>query len=153
MKLIVDGQDVKTYLFGLGGNPDKPKTRRGDSATPEGEYYVCQKLPNSRFYLSLKLAYPNATDAERGVSRGLIDSRTCEKIKSAVESRRVPPMNTRLGGDICIHGGGAGKIDWSGGAPTMKVRDWTAGCIALENRQMKELFEFIPVGTVVRITA
>ena len=150
-KLLVDGQLIKSYVVSLGREPDVPKTSRGDRATPDGDYYVCEKLPQSRFYLSLKLSYPNAADAERGLQDGLIDQTTYRRIRNAVASRGVPPMNTNLGGDICIHGGGAGPLEQSGRITRVRVRDWTAGCIALENTEMKELFDFIPVGTKVKI--
>lgn len=151
LRLFVNGEVVKSYVVGLGGNPDLPKIRRGDSATPVGEYYVCQKLPNSKFYLSLKISYPNIDDARRGLQNGLINQATCNKIVNAINARKIPPMNTRLGSDICIHGGGAGKVDWSGKPASVKVNDWTAGCMALANPEMKELFGFIPVGTPVKI--
>ncbi len=153
LRLIVNGESVKTYVIGLGKNPEADKTRRGDKATPEGDYYVCQKLPQSRFYLSLKVSYPNISDAERGLKCGLIDKSTYNKIVSAISARKIPPMNTKLGGDICIHGGGAGSVQSAGDTMLFNVRDWTAGCMALDNPQMKELFEFIPVGTPVRIRA
>jgi len=50
----------------------------------------------------------------------------------------MPPQNTKLGGEIYIHGGGAGT-------------DWTQGCVALADDDIKELFDSIPVGTTVRI--
>ena len=49
------------------------------------------------------------------------------------ESREI-----RLGGEIFIHGRGSGS-------------DWTWGCIALDDPEMKELFDAIPVGTPVVI--
>ncbi|MGH9842359.1 MAG: L,D-transpeptidase family protein, partial [Blastocatellia bacterium] len=52
--------------------------------------------------------------------------------------------NTRLGGDIFIHGGGTGKLFGM-------IRDWTLGCVALENEEIKELFDTVPVKTPVRI--
>lgn len=151
MTLYVDGTRVKTYVIGLGGSPDAKKTRRGDSATPEGLYYVCQKLPQSQYYLSLKLSYPNVDDARQGIARGLIDKTTFDKIQRAISGRKMPPMNTRLGGNICIHGGGAGRLNWKGKPPYVDVNDWTAGCVAVRNSDMDELFSLIPLGTPVRI--
>ena len=65
-------------------------------------------------------------------------------IINAIRARTKPPQNTRLGGDIFIHGGGSGKLFGS-------VRDWTLGCVALENDEMKELFDLIPLRTPVKI--
>jgi len=45
------------------------------------------------------------------------------------------------GGDIFIHGGsGAGR-----------PRDWTAGCVAVRNRQIEEIWEQVATGTPVLI--
>lgn len=153
LQLVVNGQVVKSYLVALGGSPDTDKSRRGDKATPEGDYYVCQRLTQSRFYLSLKVSYPNIEDARRGLKSGLIDQATYNAIARAINSRQAPPMATALGGDICIHGGGSGELDRATGTPVAKVSDWTAGCMALNNPEMKELFEFIPLGTPVHIRA
>ncbi|MCE5200635.1 MAG: L,D-transpeptidase [Armatimonadota bacterium] len=152
LKLEVNGEPVKTYVAALGKRPDVPKIRRGDYATPVGNYYVCQKNPNSRFFLALKLAYPGNQDAERGVRDGLIDPGTANRIKRAIARKAAPPMDTKLGGNICIHGGGSGTVESRGGKKVIAVDDWTAGCIALDNPQMKELFDFVPLGTQVRIT-
>lgn len=151
LRLFVNGEMVKSYVIGLGGSPDQIKTRRGDSATPQGDYYICQKIPQSRFFMSMKVSYPNIDDARRGLQNGLIDQGTYNQIVNAINSHQVPPMNTGLGSDICIHGGGSGNADWSGNPPSVKVRDWTAGCMALDNPEMKELFSFVPTGTPVKI--
>lgn len=153
VKLVVNGELIKTYMAATGKNTGANKVTRGDHATPVGDYYVCEKNPRSRYYAALKLAYPNASDADRGLSCGLIDKGTCNKIRSAISARRAPPMDTALGGNICIHGNGAGEMERSGNVPLFKVRNWTAGCIALDNNQMKELFDFVPAGTPVYIRA
>lgn len=154
MKLFVDGNMVKSYPVGLGKVPDGPKIRQGDRHTPEGKYYVCEKNPRSRFYLSLKISYPNISDAQRGLEDGLINQSTYQRIVNSINTRTAPPMNTRLGGNICIHSGGAGKLYKNGSSkPYMDIRDWTAGCVALEKSDIQELFNFIPVGTPVIIRA
>lgn len=59
-----------------------PKLREGDGQIPEGVYGIEYLNPNSRFYLSLKVSYPNASDRKRAKADG----------------------RTKLGGDIMIHG-------------------------------------------------
>ena len=59
-----------------------PKLREGDGQIPEGVYGISYLNPNSRFYLSLKVSYPNEVDRARGKKEG----------------------RTELGGDIMIHG-------------------------------------------------
>src|SRR5262245_18930972 len=149
-KLYLDreekGQEklLKTYQIALGNNPTSAKHKQGDGATPEGDYYITHKNARSKFYLSLGVSYPNGADADKGLKDGLITKSEHQAIASAMRAGSKPPQNTKLGGDIFIHGGGAGKLFGI-------VRDWTLGCVALENDEIKELFELIPVKTPVRI--
>jgi murein L,D-transpeptidase YafK len=129
---------LRTYTVGLGFSPLGDKERQGDGRTPEGSFYVCSKNDKSRYYLSLGLSYPNEEDAERGLGAGLISRADRDRIVSALRRRSVPPWNTRLGGEIFIHGHGSSS-------------DWTLGCVALENEEMRELFFAVPKGTPVRI--
>jgi len=138
LELRADGQVVRTYRIGLGSSPVGPKRRQGDRRTPEGMYFVCNKNPRSQFYLSLQINYPNAEDAARGLADSLITPAQHERIVLASQRRKIPPAETRLGGEIFIHGNGSGA-------------DWTWGCIALEDPEIKEMFDAIPVGTPVRI--
>jgi murein L,D-transpeptidase YafK len=135
---------AKTYNIALGNNPVGHKQRQGDGATPEGEYYITHKNPKSNFYLSLGVSYPNVKDADAGLKSGLITQAQHKAITSAINTKTKPPQNTRLGGDIFIHGGGTGKL-------LGLVRDWTLGSVALENEDIKELFELLPVKTPVKI--
>ena len=134
----------KTYGIALGNNPTAPKQRQGDGATPEGEYYITHRNPKSNYYLSLGLSYPNAQDAAAGLKRGLLSRAEHDAIVAAVGQQAKPPQNTKLGGDIFIHGGGTGRL-------LGLVRDWTLGCVALENEDMKELFDLLPLKTPVKI--
>ena len=138
MELYSGGRVVRVYRVVLGGDPTNDKERQGDSRTPEGDYYVCVKNEQSRFYRSLGLNYPNRKDAERGLRDGLITRAEYDRIVSALRRKRPPPWDTALGGEIYIHGGGT-------------ANDWTAGCVALDDSEMKELFDSVPLGTPVRI--
>ncbi|MEM1183358.1 MAG: L,D-transpeptidase family protein [Acidobacteriota bacterium] len=137
--LLFSGDElIRTYTVGLGFEPVKNKVREGDGATPEGEYIVVVKNPQSQFYLSLGINYPNAHDADRGLESGLISEAEHRDIHRAEERGVRPPWNTALGGEIFIHGRGAGS-------------DWTLGCVALDDPDMKELYGAISIGTRVRI--
>lgn len=129
---------VRTYRIGLGSSPVGDKVRQGDRRTPEGDFYIFTKNDKSAFYLSLGVSYPNATHAERGLRDGLITKAQYDSILRALKAKKGPPQNTRLGGDIYIHGNGAGS-------------DWTWGCAALENENIRELFSAVGVGTPVTI--
>lgn len=138
LTVFSDEHPVKTYRIALGLVPTGAKEREGDLKTPEGAFYVCSKNPDSRFDLSLGLSYPNRADAERGLAAGLITKRDRRAIVEAIARYRKPPWNTRLGGEIMIHGGGVG-------------RDWTTGCVALEDADIEEFFARIPLGAGVEI--
>jgi hypothetical protein len=129
---------VRTYPLSLGCDPVGDKEQRGDYRTPEGDFYVCRKNARSRFFKALFLSYPNQEDAARGLADGLITQAEHDRIVQAIGQGGVPPMDTALGGDICIHGGGVGP-------------NWTEGCLALTNDDVAELFALVPVGTRVRI--
>jgi murein L,D-transpeptidase YafK len=129
---------VRTYRVGLGLSPVGDKVRSGDHRTPEGDFYIFTKNDKSAFYLSLGVSYPNVAHAERGLREGLITRAQYETIMRANKAKKTPLQNTRLGGTIYIHGNGAGS-------------DWTWGCVALEDADVRELFKAIPVGTPVRI--
>jgi murein L,D-transpeptidase YafK len=70
------------------------------------------KNPHSKFYLSLGLSYPNTEDAKRGLAKKLISRAQYDQIINAIDRKQIPPQNTKLGGDIYIHGGGSGQ-DWT----------------------------------------
>lgn len=136
---LYDGEKlVKTYKTALGFSPIGDKEIEGDGKTPEGDFYVFAKNPKSKFFLSVGISYPNIEDAKRGSAAGLINRAEYEGIIDAIGSRKTPPQKTKLGGEIYVHGGGTAS-------------DWTEGCIAMENEDIKELFEAIPVGAPVSI--
>ncbi|WP_163847978.1 L,D-transpeptidase family protein [Pseudooceanicola aestuarii] len=118
---LLHGQEVlKSYDIGLGFAPAGHKQFEGDGKTPEGEYTVDRRNPNSEFHLSIGINYPNPDDRA-----------------FAQQAQKSP------GGDIFIHG-----RPWKyrkGG------RDWTAGCIAVSNREMEEIYSMVRDGTPISI--
>lgn len=136
---VFDGEElIKAYKISLGFSPNGNKEREGDGRTPEGEFYVYTKNPKSKFYLSLGISYPGIEDAERGLRDGLIGKEEHDSIVDAARQKKMPPQHTALGGLIYLHGGGVGK-------------DWTYGCAALADEDIRRLFNAIPVGTPVTI--
>ena len=136
---LYDGNKlVKTYRIGLGLSPKGDKVRQGDRRTPEGDFYIFTRNDKSAFYLSLGVSYPNAPHANRGLRDGLISKSQHDTIMRALKLKKTPPQNTALGGDIYIHGRGASS-------------DWTWGCVALEDTDIRELFNAATVGTPVTI--
>jgi murein L,D-transpeptidase YafK len=133
-----DGRILATFPAIVGRQALGTKMREGDERTPEGEYYVCFKNPRSRFHLSLGLSYPNTGDAERGLREGSITPVEYREIVEAHDAKLVPPWKTALGGEIFIHGG-------------MEGRGGTAGCVAISDPAMEELFPQVALGTPVVI--
>lgn len=136
---LFDGEKlVKTYPMALGFAPVGDKEREGDGKTPEGEFYVHLKNERSKFYLSIGISYPNIEAAKRGLATKLITQNEHDAIIEAIKNKKTPPQKTALGGEIFIHGGGS-------------ATDWTQGCAALSNADIKVLFEIVPIGTKVKI--
>lgn len=138
LTLFVEGKEVFSARVALGKSARGPKEREGDRRTPEGDYYVCTRNDKSRFHRFLGLSYPNLGDAEAGFRAGRITRAQRDAIEAAVRARRRPPWDTPLGGEVGLHGSGAG-------------RDWTLGCIALDDRDVDVLWEACALGTPVRI--
>ncbi|MCU1267639.1 MAG: hypothetical protein JWM21_3957 [Acidobacteria bacterium] len=138
LRLFSNDQVVRTYRIGLGLSPVGDKERQGDHRTPEGDFYIFTRNAKSAFYLSLGVSYPNLTHAQRGLRDRLISRMQYDQIVAALKQKKTPPQHTRLGGDIFIHGNGART-------------DWTWGCVALENEDIKELYDAVEIGTPVNI--
>lgn len=129
---------VRDYPIGLGFNPVGDKEIEGDGRTPEGDFIICRKDPASRFHKALVLNYPDRKHAERALFAGILSPPEFKEILTAAERKAEPPSSVKLGGQLCVHAGGAYK-------------DWTQGSIALYNSDMEELFKIASTGTPVHI--
>jgi murein L,D-transpeptidase YafK len=117
---------VKSYPISLGEQPVGHKQREGDERTPEGQYVLDWRNPDSRFYKSIRISYPNDQD-----------------------QRRAEENNHSPGGDIFIHGlpNGINLL-----AQTFRGRNWTDGCIAVNNNDhMDEIWQLVKDGTMITI--
>jgi len=123
MHVYSKGKKLKTYSISLGFRPKGKKHFEGDGKTPEGKYFIISKNNNSIAHKSLGISYPNTADKSFAARNG----------KSA-------------GGNIMIHGMMNGLGYWG---KFHRFIDWTAGCIALTNREMDDLFRHVEVGCVV----
>ncbi|MFO6465058.1 murein L,D-transpeptidase family protein [Jannaschia sp. KMU-145] len=120
MYLFHHDQVLEAFDIQLGFTAAGPKQFEGDGRTPEGRYMIDRRNPDSSFYLSIGIDYPNEEDREFASSRGL-----------------------KPGGDIFIHGWGDKRRGRS--------NDWTAGCIAVKNREMKKIYAMVQNGTPIDI--
>lgn len=117
----------------------------GDHTTPRGHFHVVNVRPSSRFDTFILLDYPQPAQADRALHDGSIDAATRAAIDDAVFAGQLPPQDTRLGGEIGIHGLGR---DSTG---IHRRFNWTSGCIALTNRQIRQLAGLVSAGTDVVI--
>jgi murein L,D-transpeptidase YafK len=127
LKLLSGGDTVRQYSIALGFSPQGHKRREGDGKTPEGTYRIDWRNENSGFHLSLHIDYPRQAD-------GL-----------AASAIAADP-----GRDIMIHGLPNGFSAERIGHPSV---DWTAGCIAVTNAEIEEIWRLVDDGTTVLILA
>lgn len=121
---LMEGKTVvRTYRnIALGDAPTGHKQFEGDEKTPEGTYRINGRNPTSRYHLSLRVSYPNAQDRAFAAKAG-----------------KSP------GGDIFIHG-------QPNGSPLARIgQDWTDGCVALSNAEIKEIWGLVRDGTKITI--
>ena len=125
LTLYAKRKPIKTYRIALGSNPVGHKEQEGDSRTPEGRYVIDAKNPQSSFHLSLHISYPERRD------------------RAAARKKGVSP-----GGAIMIHGtpNGLASLHALG-----VFNDWTAGCIAVTNAEIEEIYRAVRIGTPIVI--
>jgi len=128
LELVSGGQVVRQYRVALGGAPVGHKYREGDQRTPEGSYRLSWRNPNSHFYKSIQISYPSPRD--RAVSRQLGYSNP--------------------GGMIMLHGL-PNYIQSESMRRQYANRDWTHGCIAVQNHEMDEIWSLVKDGTPIQI--
>lgn len=119
--------------------------RRGDQTTPLGRFRVAWIDRHSRFGLFFGLDYPTPRIARRAYLEGRLGLPALHAIVHAFEHGRLPPQHTALGGDLGIHGLGSDPV------AVQRLVNWTDGCVALTNRQVLRLAQWVHVGTLVLI--
>ena len=125
LHLLREGQVLRSYRISLGKNPVGDKQREGDLRTPEGDYYLDWRNPESDFFMSMHISYPSVHDLREAAQRG-----------------------ERPGGLIMIHGlpndARATRTDYL-------YEDWTDGCIAVSNQAMIDIWLSVPDNTPITI--
>jgi len=125
--IVIKKHERKMYLYknnvvqhivpiSLGKNNIGKKIEKGDYKTPEGQFWIADKICSGKYYRSIVISYPRPYDIAIAKKRG------------------VDP-----GGSITIHGqprwNASGVQDWH----TLK-HNWTRGCVAISNSVMKKLW-------------
>ena len=125
LHLYREGEILRSFEIALGLAPEGPKRQSGDFRTPEGQYHLEWKNPDSDYFMALKVSYPNEHDL------------------ALAEAEGVDP-----GGLIMIHGQpNAGR--WS--ALRSQGMDWTDGCIAVSNSAMVDIWLMTSEGLPIEI--
>jgi murein L,D-transpeptidase YafK len=125
MSLFHDQTVLRVYEVSLGSGGPDAKMREGDRRTPEGRFVIDGRNTKSRFHRALHISYPTAAEVASAKARG-----------------------DNPGGDVLIHGLRDG-FGWIG--TFHRTMDWTAGCIAVTDREMDEIWRVVPNGTPIEI--
>lgn len=125
MQLLIGNEAIRTYRIAIGRNPIGHKQKAGDCRTPEGVYFIDRHKKDSKFYKALHISYPNKKD-----------------IAAAKDHGHSP------GADIMIHGLPKGFEDL---ADIHFKRNWTKGCIAVNNSEIDDIWRLVADGTPIII--
>lgn len=125
LHLMSRGESLKSYRVSLGKRPDGPKQREGDQRTPEGFYWIDWRKASDKYNLAMHISYPNARDLARASAEGV-----------------------RPGNMIMLHGT---PLDEEYPEWFFQTLDWTEGCIALTNDDMREVWSLVKDGTLIEI--
>lgn len=125
LMLLSRGQPLKSYKVSLGKRPTGPKRREGDQRTPEGLYWIDWRKASDKYNLSMHISYPNIRDQTQARAEG------------------VPP-----GGMIMLHGT---PLDENYPEWYFHGLDWTEGCIAMRNDDIREVWNLVKDGTLIEI--
>jgi len=118
LHLLKDGDVFRSFDIALGVAPVGDKEKEGDQKTPEGKYSLDARNPDSDYFLSIHISYPDATD------------------RTAARRNGEDP-----GSAIMIHGQ-PNAPTYS--AAYYRKEDWTNGCIAVSNSDMIDIWLMTP---------
>lgn len=126
LHLVQDDEIFRTFKIALGISPVGDKLREGDFKTPEGKYLLDGRNPNSDFFLSIHISYPDPVDWRQASEAGYENP----------------------GSAIMIHG--------QPNSPTYsetyyRTQDWTNGCIAVSNSDMIDIWLMTGENTPIEI--
>ena len=125
LHLLQGGEIFRTFEIALGIVPVGDKKEEGDFKTPEGRYLLDIRNPDSDFFLSIRISYPNAADRREAAVAG------------------VDP-----GGAIMIHG--QPNVPTRSEA-YYRTQDWTNGCVAVSNSDMIDIWLMTGENTPIEI--
>jgi lipoprotein-anchoring transpeptidase ErfK/SrfK len=142
VSIVIDKSDYQMYVYDakgwyatypvvFGNSSLEDKKMEGDKNTPEGSFRIVNKRVHEKWDRYLGLDYPTQESLARFNER---------------KRRGEIPAYARPGAGIGIHGVWPHEdfvVD--------RYKNWTDGCISLKNRDVEDLYNYIPVGTPVTI--
>ena len=126
-----NGRWVATYPVVFGNKDLGDKMYEGDRRTPEGVFHIVNKRPHPKWCDFFQLDYPTHESIQKFNER---------------KAKGLIPNKARIGGEIGIHGTWPDEDFAVDG-----MQNWTMGCISTKNEYIKELYNILPVGTMVII--
>jgi murein L,D-transpeptidase YafK len=123
---------VRTYRIAIGSGGAGPKRYEGDGRTPEGVYRIDRRHQSRLYHRFLHVSYPNDDDRRR---------------YRELKERGEVPEGAGIGGDIGIHGESKDPEV----RPLGRSVDWTAGCIAVSDAEIEELYRAVVRNAVIEI--
>ena len=131
LSILQDDIVLKEYPVVFGGNSVDDKLKEGDKCTPEGTFKIQDKYPHQKWSKFIWINYPT--------------EESWKKHNKAKEDG-VIENDATIGGEIGIHGVPEGK-DF---LITQQI-NWTLGCIALKNKDVNEIYNFINENSTIII--
>lgn len=124
-------KEIKSYpvVFGFGAGPDK--RREGDGATPEGSFRIRNLYPHPSWRYFIWFDYPTAESLQK---------------HQQAKATGLIPADATVGGEVGIHGVPAGQD-----ALILEGTNWTAGCIALSDAHIQEIYQVAQKGQQITI--
>lgn len=131
LKVYDDEGWYATYPIVFGSKDLSDKMKEGDKRTPNGTFKVVLKKMHNQWGPQLLLDYPNKESYQRFSER---------------KAKGLIPKSAKIGGGIAIHATRPDE-EWT----VDNYYNWTDGCVSVKYTEMKDLYSYIPVGTVVTI--
>ncbi len=125
LTLFAGDSVLRRYDVALSRHAVGDKVQEGDLRVPEGRYTIDRRVEASAFHRALNISYPDSAHVARAAALGVVP-----------------------GGQVMIHGIRNG-FGWLG--RLHRLVDWTAGCVALTDPEIEELWRTVPDGTTIQI--
>ncbi len=120
-----------TYPIVFGSKDLTDKYKEGDRRTPDGSFKIIIKKIHPKWGPELLLDYPNEMSVQKFNLR---------------KAKGIISKTAKIGNGIAIHATRPNE-EWT----IDNFYNWTDGCVSVKYTEMKDLFSYIPVGTLVTI--